>query len=277
MPHRKKPEVKSFSTTLAACCAAALVTVASSSTSRAAQYPVNQPVPGGIAVIELEANLNDDPTARFGRTPILMLKRNGVWLGVVGIDLDTPPGNYLVTVNFMDKETSSEFSVMPYSYPLKQDTGEQRAPHDEDAPAPWRPELEASFPLMSPARASHLEQFGTHYADEETVHPATWAVLAGIDSVEVIAPGQGVVTDIAERKEAGIYLTIDHGMGLQSSVGPLKQLRKELGESVERGEPLGALGGVASGSRTLSWKVLLNGVAVNPVLVTDQLTAPGPP
>lgn len=253
---------------LITCCIVGLLTTAVSSVSRATQYPVHQPVPGGIAVIALQTGRGENPRARFGRTPILVLNRNGVWLGIVGIDLDMALGNYLITVKTAEEDFSLDFSVTPYSYSFEQGLEKPVFPPDSNPSVPWRPELEASFPLMSPVKAKRASKFGTRYANDEDVQPVSWAILSGTDAAEVFAPGQGVVVDIVENEEIDFYLTIDHGMGLQSRVGPLMQVRTAVGESVKRGETLGELG---AGARSLNWKVLLNGVAVNPILVTDQL------
>jgi murein DD-endopeptidase MepM/ murein hydrolase activator NlpD len=258
-------------TTLINCCIAGLLTIAASSVSRATQYPVHQPVPGGIAVIALQTGRGDDPRARFGRTPILVLNRNGEWLGIVGIDLDTALGNYLITVKTAEEDFSLGFSVTPFSYTFERSAVKPGFPPDRSTTVPWRPELEASFPLMSPVKASRVSQFGMRYANDEDVQPVRWVTLSGIDSVEVFAPGRGVVVDVVDIDETNFYLTIDHGMGLQSQVGPLTQLRTAVDESVKRGETLGELGAETPGAASLNWAVLLNGVAVNPKLVADQL------
>ena len=257
--------------TLITCCIVGILTIAGPSVSRATQYPVHQPVPGGIAVIVLQNIQSDDPRARFGRTPILILNRNGVWLGIVGIDLDTALGNYVITVKTAEDQFSLGFSVAPFSYTFDRSAKKPGFPPNRNTTLPWRPELEASFPLMSPVKATHVSQFGTRYANNEDMQPARWIILSGIDAAEVFAPGRGVVADVADIDEINFYLTIDHGMGLQSRLGPLTQLRTAVGESVKRGETLGELGDGTLESRALNWTILLNGVAVNPKLVTDQL------
>jgi len=261
--------------TRVACCIVGLLTISGASVSHAQQYPVDQSVPGGVAVIALPSKLSDEPRARFGRTPILVLNRNGVWLGVVGLDLDMALGNYLITVTTAEDEFSLNFAVTPFSYSFEQSAEKPRLPPDRISKFPWRPELDASLPLMNPVKATRMSQFGTRYANDVNVRPVRWAILEGINAIEVFAPGRGVVVDVEEFGESNYYIAIDHGMGLQSRLGPLAQLSPAVGDSVKRGEKLGELEAGASGSRSLYWKVLLNGVAVNPNLVTDQLPAPG--
>ena len=79
------------------------------------------------------------------------------------------------------------------------------------------------------------------------------------------------MANISANEEAEVfYVTIDHGMGLYSSVGPIKQLRKENGKAVDRGEVLGKFEYHKTLFRDVYWRTTLNGVAVNPFLFTEQ-------
>lgn len=235
-------------------------------------YPKHHPVPGGIAVIGLNIDSKNEVTARFGRTPILTIEDKGSWYGVVGIDLDTAQGNYLITVNTSSADPiTKEFSVSPHGYLLKTKRDHTETPQPLNSPDVWRPELDASFPLLPPVATAKTVPFGTRYAEEKNMGPELWAVFHLMSGQEVVAPGQGVVADIfkAEEEET-FYVTIDHGMGLYSSVGPLKRLRTENGQQVDKGEVVGEFEYDKTVSRSVYWKTALNGVAVNPMLFTDQ-------
>lgn len=242
----------------------------------AAQYPLHQPVPGGIAVIELGRSWDENHEARFGRTPILVLERNGSWHGVVGIGLDMALGNYLVSVKSPDQVSSLGFYVKPHSYPFKEKFAKLGVPTDLRPPVTWRPGLDAAFPLISPVEGTRVEQFGSHYQAGETPGSVRWAVLGDIQGNEVVAPGAGVIADVFYTDGLNYFATIDHGMGLYSCVGPIRDVKKEAGQSVTAGETLGALGIDTTRPHTLYWKVTLNGVAVNPALVSDQFQDPVP-
>ena len=95
--------------------------------------------------------------------------------------------------------------------------------------------------------------------------------MSDIEANEVVAPGRGAVVDVMNNDGINYFLTIDHGMGLYSCVGPIRNVVKKTSEPVDRGEVLGELGIDSFRPHTLYWKVLLNGVAVNPELVSDQL------
>lgn len=243
----------------------------------AESYPTHRPVPGGVAVIELNVDSNSEVSARFGRTPILTMKNKGSWFGVVGIGLDTAQGNYLIMVNTAASEDPiiKEFSVIPHGYPLK-------AAHDHTVPTQslhfahnWRPKLDASFPLSPPVATATTVPFGTRYTEGDDMQPQRWTVFRLTNGQEIIAPGEGVVADIFKHEQQEtFYVTIDHGMGLYSSVGPLRRLRAKNGQEVSKGEVLGAFEYDKSGSRAVYWKTVLNGVAVDPFLFTDQTSEP---
>lgn len=238
------------------------------------QYPAHLPVPGGIAVIEIGGAYGADFEARFGRKPILVVERQGVWFAVVGIGLDTPLGNYLISVKSPDSVTSVGFYVKPHSYLFKDQFSELGIPDNPVTSATWRSRLDASFPLISPVRGNLVEQFGSRYQTGQVAKTVEWAVLSDIDGDDVVAPGRGRIADILNIDGINYFVTIDHGMGLLSSIGPVRKIDQESGQQVEKGETLGKLGIDTIRPHTLYWKVSLNGVAVNPDLVSDQLQVP---
>jgi len=262
--------------TFAACCLLGLTTIVASAAGQAAQYPVHQPVPGGIAVIEIGRTYSDGYQARFGRRPILVFERNGVWFGVVGIGLDTPLGDYLITVKTPENGSSLGFYVKPHSYPFRDDFSELGVPDDLNISLTWRSVLDASFPLISPVKGTRVEKFGSRYEAEKDAKSVQWAVLSDIENNVVVAPGGGTIVDVLNNDGINYFLTIDHGMGLFSTVGPVRKIGKETGQPVKKGEALGKLGIDTVRPHTLYWQVSLNGVAINPELVSDQLKGPEP-
>lgn len=260
----------------AVCALFALLATAGPSGARASDYPRHQPVPGGIAVIELGRAWGEGYEARFGRTPILVLERNGAWLGVVGIGLDTALGNYLISVKSQDEMASIGFYVKPHSYTFKEEFSMLGVPEELNPATTWRPGLDASFPLISPVEGTRVEQFGSRYEVENSAESVDWAVMSDIRSNDVVAPGRGAVAEVFNNDGINYFVTIDHGMGLYSCVGPIRNFALEKGQRVEKGGLLGTLGIDTVRPHTLYWKVTLNGVAVNPELVSDQLDAAVP-
>lgn len=239
--------------------------------SHAQQYPKHHAVAGGIAIIPLNLDIQKGVQAKFGRTPILMYKHKGSWIGVVGIDLDTGQGNYLISVSIPNQDpTTQEFSVKPYSYPLRSQRENTILPLPFNPPDKWRPELHATFPLLPPVQTKTMVPFGTRYAAGGDQGPETGVVFSVSTSQKVVAPGEGIVFEILKPEEEGwIYVTIDHGMGLFSSLGPINRLLKENGQPVDKGEVLGEVDHDRTAPTGLYWQTALNGAVINPLLFTE--------
>lgn len=249
-----------------------IICIGGLSAGHAAQYPLHHPVPGGVAVIELAVRDGAEFTARFGRKPIMVLKRGGTWYGVVGLDLDAPLGNYLITVRAEEEETTAqEFTVTPFSYPFKSGPPASRTLPPREPPV-WRPQLDTGFPLLYPASSASVEPFGTRYVEGDNIVPVQCVMLHVPATAEVTAPGGGAIVELNEYQTGSYYLTIDHGMGLHSSIGPITRPRKAQGEAVDQGEVVGEFDPAESPS--LNWQLSLNGARVNPLLFTEGFTLP---
>lgn len=221
-------------------------------------------------MIALDLDGEKEVSAKFGRTPILMFKHKGSWIGVVGIGLDTGQGNYLISVSLPDQDsTTREFSVQPYSYPLRSQREQTVLPLPFNPPDKWRPELDATFPLLPPVQAKTIIPFGARYAASGDQDPEPGVVFRVSANQKVVAPGEGIVFEILKPEEEGpSYITIDHGMGLFSNLGPINRLLKENGQPVAKGEVLGEFDYDRTAPKGLYWETALNGTVVNPLLFT---------
>ncbi len=82
----------------------------------------------------------------------------------------------------------------------------------------------------------------------------------------IIAPADGVVTYSGRKGLMGKMITIDHGFGMVTRYGHMKELLKKSGERVKRGETIARVGNTGrSTGPHLHYEVRLNGVAVNPM------------
>lgn len=239
--------------------------------SPADALPSHHPVPGGIAIVPLGPLAANELNARFGRTPIMTLKDDKDWVGVVGIDLGTAVGNYLITVTTAAGETiARKFFVTAHNYPFDPKTVQAQIPEGVEIPAEWSPEMHAILPLVWPARAKRSGTFGTRYAKNGEVGSVSWAVLSLSENTDVSAPGAGIISKIDEYGEGQFYISIEHGMGLYSTIGPVLKIRGKTGEKVDKGDVLGTFDVDTSPSGILHWRTSLNKVSVNPVLLVSQ-------
>jgi murein DD-endopeptidase MepM/ murein hydrolase activator NlpD len=83
--------------------------------------------------------------------------------------------------------------------------------------------------------------------------------------LQIVAPADGMVTEISYDRDVGHMIKIDHGHGMTTWYGHLLKSAIRQGSMVKRGELIGYVGnsGRSTGSH-LHYTVLLNGVPVNP-------------
>ena len=83
--------------------------------------------------------------------------------------------------------------------------------------------------------------------------------------VQVVAPADGLVCEIAYDRDVGHMVKINHGYGMTSWYGHLLRTAVKQGNMVKRGDLIGYVGnsGRSTGSH-LHYSVVLNGIPVNP-------------
>jgi len=82
----------------------------------------------------------------------------------------------------------------------------------------------------------------------------------------IIAPANGIISDIGNDIAHGRVLVIFHGFGMTSRYSHLNKVFVKIGQRVKRGDKIGEVG--MSGKTTgphLHYEVKLNGIPVNPM------------
>jgi murein DD-endopeptidase MepM/ murein hydrolase activator NlpD len=89
--------------------------------------------------------------------------------------------------------------------------------------------------------------------------------LAARPGTPVVATANGVVTFVGKKGFLGKTMVINHGHGMVTRYGHLKDYVKKKGDKVERGDTIGLLGSTGrSTGPHVHYEVRLNGVPVNP-------------
>lgn len=82
---------------------------------------------------------------------------------------------------------------------------------------------------------------------------------------EVVAPADGLVTEVNYQSDDGNIVRVDHGYGLSSSYSHLMKSAVKLGMRVKRGDLIGYVGDTGRSTGThLHYAVYVNNVPVNP-------------
>src|SRR5574343_995223 len=79
--------------------------------------PKHSPVPGGVAVVDLGPAGQTVPTARWGEQGLAVVREGGRWFALLGIPLDTLPGDLEIAVFFGPTVTLRQIPVSIKNYP----------------------------------------------------------------------------------------------------------------------------------------------------------------
>src|SRR4051812_2015768 len=74
-------------------------------------------VPGGVVNLSLPGAADEKPTVSYDGSPVMVLKQPSGWVAIVGINLDTVPGERSVDVQQPGHEPRKvSFSIAPKAY-----------------------------------------------------------------------------------------------------------------------------------------------------------------
>ncbi len=253
--------------------------------------------PGEVVVLTMESarRLHDVRVGAFERSfPCFETADPLRWSGLVGIDLDTKPGRYVVKVAGLDadgKAVTVEYpvTVAPKAFATRALTVDERyVSPPREALARIQKESEkvrALLDVVSPGRywtgpfvlpvpGKPISDFGkrsVYNGQPRSPHGGT--DFAGATGTPVKAPNAGRVVLAANLYYSGNTIILDHGQGLYSYFGHLSAFSAREGDAVAAGDVVGAVGatGLVTGPH-LHWSVRLAGSRVDPLSLVDVLT-----
>lgn len=263
-----------------------------SATSVFAALPPSAPVPGGLAVIRLDAESAPPASVQFADRRVMVLVDAGNWYAVVGIPLDVTPGRYTIVAKQADGELREyPLEVADKIYPSQHLTVRNKNHVEPSADelrriAVERDALLAAFATWTattpelnldlPTRGYVSSEFGLRrFFNEQPRKPHGGIDLAAPAGTSIRAPAPGKVIAVGDFFFNGNTVLVDHGQGMVSMFCHLRETKVTPGQTLARGEHLGTVG--ASGRATgphLHWTVSLNSSAVDPLLLlTPQARA----
>ena len=244
--------------------------------------PKNAPVPGGVAVLDLGV-AQSAPTARWGEQPLAVVRDNGRWFALLGIPLDTLPGELEISIKNGSTVTVRQVMVGVKNYP------EQRLTIKDKRKVEPNPDDLARIAKEKEATEAVKRNFAANMPETDFLLPSNGPLSsrfglrrifnglprnphAGLDvavgtGAPIKAPADGVVANTGDYFFNGNTVFIDHGQGLISAYMHMSRIDVRYGQPVKKGEILGAVG--ATGRVTgphLHWAVILNNTPVDPEL-----------
>ena len=242
--------------------------------------PKNAPVPGGVAVLDLGL-AQSAPTARWGEQPLAVVRDNGRWFALLGIPLDTLPGELEISIKNGSTVTVRQVMVGVKNYP------EQRLTIKDKRKVEPNPDDLARIAKEKEATEAVKRNFAANMPETDFLLPSNGPLSsrfglrrifnglprnphAGLDvavgtGAPIKAPADGVVANTGDYFFNGNTVFIDHGQGLISAYMHMSRIDVRYGQPVKKGEILGAVG--ATGRVTsphLHWAVILNNTPVDP-------------
>jgi murein DD-endopeptidase MepM/ murein hydrolase activator NlpD len=210
------------------------------------------------------------------------------WQGLIGIDLDTKPGTYAVSVSVEPRDkpavitTRHALVIKPKQFPVRRLSV---APQFVEPPVEEVERIQRDAALLQsifesvdvsrhwrgPFRTPMDVTPSSNFGSRSVFNGQPRSPHAGVDfgariGTPISAPAAGAVVLAEPLYFTGNTVVIDHGLGLYSLLAHLSEFRVVKGANVSGGETVGLVGdtGRVTGAH-LHWSVRLNGARVDPL------------
>lgn len=257
----------------------------------AVALPEPQPVPGGVVHVDLAADSEKRPEARYRDQAVMVVAEEGRWKAIVGIPLTADAGEETLLVRGENGEREIRFEVKPHAYEEQHITLQNRRMVNPDpldlerigrertrqnaSWQSWRFVAEPAASFILPVDGPQSSAFGLQrFFNGEPRAPHSGIDLAAPEGTPILAPERAIVLDTGDFFFNGKTVFLDHGQGLVSMYCHMSEIDVKPGDIIEQGTVIGKVG--ATGRVTgphLHWSVALNDVRVNPWLFIKEKTA----
>jgi murein DD-endopeptidase MepM/ murein hydrolase activator NlpD len=224
---------------------------------------------------------------RWSGQSVPFVNRSDRWLAVVGVDLDSRPGEHAVDVTFSyadgrTRVVREPVTVRSEKFPTTELTVEERyvelSPEDQARAEREGAETSAIYDTFTPERywsepflvpvqgAIDGRNFGHRRVfNGQPRAPHSGADLRARTGTPIVAANRGRVVLAKDLFYSGNAVFVDHGQGLYTTYLHLSKIDVAVGDVVERGQRLGLAG--ATGRVTgphLHWGVRILDARVDP-------------
>lgn len=248
--------------------------------------PEANPVPGGIAIVDLKPDFNEQSKVFYDNERVLTRKINNTWQAMIGLPLKLKPGMHKIKIiNVQGKKEFQEFAVINKDYetrhititnkrmvsPTKKDIER----HNKEKPLmvaalkQWTENnnVQTNFSVPVDGRFSSIFGLNRIYNNQKRIRRHTGLDIAAPVGTLIKSPAKGNVIRTGSYFFTGNTVFIDHGQGLISMYCHLDKTNVKAGQQLQEGQPIGTVGmtGRVSGPH-LHWVISLNNTKVDPKL-----------
>ena len=248
--------------------------------------PMENRVPGGLALIDLDAGESMVGRVWYGDHPVPVLRHGDSWVAVVGIPLEAEPGpQKLKIMNAQNAQVGVlDFEVASKKYeeqhlqvknkrhvnPSKEDLERISREREriERALSRYSNERVPELAMAVPVKGRQSSSFGLRrFFNGEPRRPHSGLDIAAPAGTVIRSPSAGTVIETGNFFFNGNSVFIDHGRGVVTMYCHLSRIDVAPGDDVAAGEPLGLVGatGRVTGAH-LHWSVAVNRAMVDPSL-----------
>jgi murein DD-endopeptidase MepM/ murein hydrolase activator NlpD len=249
-------------------------------------FPTTAPVPGGIAIVDLKSDFNEQSKVFYGKKRILTRKTNNTWQAVIGLPLKIKSGVHKIKIiNAQGKKRYQEFSVHGKDYETRHITITNKrmvSPTKKDIERHYKEKpliiaalktwtennnVQTNFSLPVEGRFSSIFGLKRIYNNQKRIRRHTGLDIAAPTGTLIKSPAKGKVIRTGAYFFTGNTVFIDHGQGLISMYCHLNKTHVKAGQQLIQGQNIGTVGmtGRVSGPH-LHWVVSLNNTKVDPKL-----------
>ena len=242
------------------------------------------PVPGGIAIIKLPADI-DPASTRYNDRRVLIMREDGNDLAVIGLSLGTKPGRYYLEAKTVQgKPLTIAFNVKAKDYEEQRITIKDKRkvnPGKRDmerinrekksinaALEQWSEQDNVVLAFRKPVEGETSSPFGLRrFFNDQPRKPHSGLDIAAPEGTPITAPAPGTIIETGDYFFNGNTVFIDHGQGLVTMYCHMSTIGVTPGTRVNAGDVIGTIGmtGRVTGPH-LHWGVSLNDARVDPTL-----------
>ncbi len=258
----------------------------------ALQYPIHNPVPGGIAVIDLKLKKNNSskPSVKYSNKRILVRQNADKWQAIVGLSLNTKTGSHTLKITSANGKTSTQtFKTKNKDYQKQYITIKnkgmvtlspenlKRALSDKKISQKsfktWLEKNNVNLSFIMPVDGRVSGRFGLkRYFNNKPRKPHSGLDIAAPTGTTIKSPADGTVIATGNFYFNGNVVFVDHGQGLITMFCHMSKINVKKNQTLNTGDKIGEVGetGRVTGAH-LHFSVSLNNTRIDPELLLPPI------